>query len=240
MLTMALGGCGRKGNELPKGISPVSTSQEAEQKPPVAPPSERILEPFDVPPLAEIVAQNTWIDRPVRDSLALLRAEQKEEVLLATVQEALLLKNDSTPSNAKILSAFGRLPELDQADLNAKIDRHTGADLNSTNPIMISSTTEFDVLGLTGFGLFSFDRMLEPFASGESVRSWQTSADGLLDKLVLRDDLVWSDGQRITAHDIAFTFQVIMDPRVPVPAVRSGTDQMRWVHAYDDFTIVYF
>ena len=240
MLTMALGGCGRKGNELPKGISAVSTSQEADQKPPVAPPSERILESFDVPPLAEIVAQNTWIDRPVRDSLALLRAEQKEEVLLATVQEALLLKNDSTPSNAKILSAFGRLPELDQADLNAKIDRHTGADLNSTNPIMISSTTEFDVLGLTGFGLFSFDRMLEPFASGESVRSWQTSADGLLDKLVLRDDLVWSDGQRITAHDIAFTFQVIMDPRVPVPAVRSGTDQMRWVHAYDDFTIVYF
>ena len=34
----------------------------------------------------------------------------------------------------------------------------------------------------------------------------------MLDKVVLRDDLVWSDGQPITAHDIAFTFKVIMDP----------------------------
>jgi peptide/nickel transport system substrate-binding protein len=31
-----------------------------------------------------------------------------------------------------------------------------------------------------------------------------------------------------------------MDPRVPVPAVRSGTDQMRAVHAYDDRTLVFF
>ena len=31
-----------------------------------------------------------------------------------------------------------------------------------------------------------------------------------------------------------------MDPRVPVPAVRSGTDQLRWVHAYDDHTVVFF
>jgi peptide/nickel transport system substrate-binding protein len=27
---------------------------------------------------------------------------------------------------------------------------------------------------------------------------------------------------------------------VPVPAVRSGTDQLRWVHAYDDRTVVFF
>jgi peptide/nickel transport system substrate-binding protein len=56
----------------------------------------------------------------------------------------------------------------------------------------------------------------------------------------MRDDLVWSDGQPITAHDVAFSYRLIMDPRVPVPAVRSGTDQMRWVHAYDDRTLVFF
>jgi peptide/nickel transport system substrate-binding protein len=105
---------------------------------------------------------------------------------------------------------------------------------------MISTSAEFDVLGLTGFGLFSFDRDLEPFAAAETVVSWQTSADGLLDKVVILDDLVWSDGQPITAHDVAFSFTVIMDPRVPVPAVRSGTDQLRGVHAYDDRTIVFF
>jgi peptide/nickel transport system substrate-binding protein len=31
-----------------------------------------------------------------------------------------------------------------------------------------------------------------------------------------------------------------MDPDVPVPAVRSGTDQLKWVAAYDDHTVVFF
>jgi peptide/nickel transport system substrate-binding protein len=62
----------------------------------------------------------------------------------------------------------------------------------------------------------------------------------MLDKVVLRDDLVWSDGQPITAHDVAFSYRLIMDERVPVPAVRSGTDQLRGVHAYDDRTLVFF
>ncbi|MGA0039882.1 MAG: ABC transporter substrate-binding protein, partial [Pirellulales bacterium] len=201
---------------------------------------ERLLEPFDPPPLEQLLDSSTWLDRPVRDAVESLREEQAGEPILATPAEALGLANDADENNAKILSALGRQPEQGEADLSASVNRHIPADVGSTNPILISSTAEFDVLGLTGFGIFSFDRRMEPFASADAVVSWQTSADGLLDKVVLRDDLVWSDGQPITAHDVAFTFQVIMDPRVPVPAVRSGTDQLRWVHAYDDTTLVFF
>jgi peptide/nickel transport system substrate-binding protein len=206
----------------------------------VVPPAARQAEAFEPPPLDRLEANTKWIDRPVRDGLTLLRAAQEKEPVLATTAEALELKNDSAEANAKILSALGRLPDGDAADLTARIDRHVAGDLGSTNPIMISTTAEFDILGLTGFGLFSFGRDLEPFASAETVTSWKTSADGLLDKVVLRDDLVWSDGTPITAHDVAFSYTVIMDPRVPVPAVRSGTDQMRAVHAYDDRTLVFF
>jgi len=169
-----------------------------------------------------------------------LAAELDKQPPLATVAEALALRNDSVDHNARILSALGRLPAAGQADLAARVDRHLPADLNSTNPLLSSSAAEQDVLGLTGFGLFSFDRHLEPFAAAETVARWQTSVDGILDKVVLRDDLVWSDGRPITAHDVAFSYRVIMDERVPVPAVRSGTDQLRGVHAYDDRTLVYF
>ncbi|MFM7135757.1 MAG: peptide-binding protein, partial [Planctomycetota bacterium] len=131
-------------------------------------------------------------------------------------------------------------PAPGQADYAARIDRHLPVDLNSTNPILASSSAEQDVLGLTGFGLFSFDRRLDPFAAAETVETWQTSVDGMLDKVVLRGDLVWSDGRPITAHDVAFSYRLIMDERVPVPAVRSGTDQLRGVHAYDDRTLVFF
>jgi peptide/nickel transport system substrate-binding protein len=195
---------------------------------------------FEPPPLDKLDAEAKWIDRPVRDGLVLLREAQAAAPPPGTVAEALALFNDSTAANARILATLGQLPADGEADPEARIDRHVAGDLGSTNPIMISTSAEFDVLGLTGFGLFSFGRDLEPFASAETVKSWQTSADGLFDKVVLRDDLVWSDGTPITAHDVAFTYRLIMDPRVPVPAVRSGTDQMRSVHAYDDRTLVFF
>jgi len=243
-LVAAWAGCGRKADDL--GIDPAVSVQpelsttDAARKEPVPPPSPPPEAPFSPPPLADLDRDAKWIDRPVKDGLELLRAAQAQETVLCPVDEALALENTSAVKNAKILSALGRLPEAGQADLGARIDRHVTGDLGSTNPIMISTSAEFDILGLTGFGLFSFGRDLEPFAAADAVVSWQTSADGLLDKVVLRDDLVWSDGKPITAHDIAFTYTVIMDPRVPVPAVRSGTDQMRGVHAYDDRTVVFF
>jgi len=233
-------GCGRQASDIPADVLPESLVAEAARTKPLDTPADRLLEVFEPPALDILNRDAKWIDRPVRDGLELMRSQQKDEPLLATVEEALAIKNDAAPANAKILSALGRLPRPAEANREARVDRHVVGDLGSTNPIMISTSAEFDILGLTGFGLFSFDCALEPFATTDTVASWQSSTDGMFDKVVLRDDLVWSDGRPITAHDIAFTFQVIMDPRVPVPAVRSGTDQLRWVHAYDDRTVVFF
>lgn len=237
-IAVAAAGCSRPATDPALRAEPEAAS--AQSQPAAPPPAATEPVAFEPPALADLDRDSRWIDRPLRDAIDLLREELSKEPPLCDVAEALALKNDSVDANARILSALGRLPEQGQADLAARIDRHVAGDLGSTNPILISSTAEVDILGLTGFGLFSYDRKLEPFASAETVVSWQTSADGLLDKVVLRDDLVWSDGRPITARDIAFTYRVIMDPRVPVPAVRSGTDQLKGVHAYDDRTIVFF
>jgi peptide/nickel transport system substrate-binding protein len=238
MLLMAAG-CGKKADDLAidpgLAVQPELSTSETTRKDPVPPAAPPVEEAFSPPSLADLDRDAKWIDRAVKDGLVVLRTAQAAETPLCTAAEALALENDSAAANAKILSGLGRLPEGDAADLAARIDRHVTGDLGSTNPIMISTSAEFDILGL-----FSFGRDLEPFATAETVASWQTSADGLLDKVVLRDDLVWSDGRPITAYDIAFTYKVIMDPRVPVPAVRSGTDQMRAVHAYDARTVVFF
>ena len=151
------------------------------------------------------------------------------------------LKNSSNDINLKIRSAMGRLAANDKSvDFNSTWNRHTSGDVKSTNPIMISSSAEFDVSGLTSFGLMGFDWTFTPFASKDTVVSWQTSENGLFDKVVMRDDLVWSDGKKITAHDVEFSYRVIMSSKVPVPAVRSGTEQLQGVKAYDDQTLVYF
>ncbi|MFM1903610.1 MAG: Oligopeptide-binding protein AppA precursor [Planctomycetota bacterium] len=242
-----LAGCGRKPAEPPLKPEPVLSPPAVPPTPesPAAEPSKpeppAVVEaPFEPPSLDALERETTWIDRPVRDALADLAAELAEEPPLATTAEALAMKNDSAEANAAILSALGRLPAEGEADESARCNRHLAVDLNSTNPILISSAAESDVLGLTSFGLFSFDRRMEPFAAAETVATWQTSVDSMLDKVVIRDDLRWSDGRPITAHDVAFSYRVIMDERVPVPAVRSGTDQLRGVHAYDDRTVVFF
>ncbi|MCA9003948.1 MAG: peptide-binding protein [Planctomycetaceae bacterium] len=220
---------------------PGPATEEAEDTEKESETKEVLLEPFDAPKLADLDAQVEWEEQPVLDSLELLRERQSHEKPLVSVDEALKLKNTNQEINEKILSALGRLPQNDEeVDWGATINRHVGADLKSTNPIMGSSAVEFEVGSLTGFGLFSFDWNFKPFAVSDTVVSWQSSKDKLYDKVVLRDDLTWSDGVPITAHDIVFTFKTIMNPEVPVPAVRSGTDQIRWIQAYDDQTLVFF
>ncbi len=216
--------------------SEATSNEEAKNEESFAP-----LEPYDPPPLAEIDAEADWFDRPVHIALDLLREKQANEQPLATVQEALAIKNDSTDDNEKILSALGRLYDSPgEANFDTELNRHIPADIKSTNPILSSSTYEGYVIGLTGLGLFSFDWNLEPFAVGEYVVSWQTSKDLLRDKVVIRDDLTWSDGHPVTAHDIVFSFQTIMNPEVNIPAVRTGMDKVRWIEAYDDHTLIYF
>ncbi len=47
--------------------------------------------------------------------------------------------------------------------------------------------------------------------------SWEFSEDGTQIEMKLRDDLEWADGKPITAHDVAFTYELIRDPNVASP-----------------------
>lgn len=193
--------------------------------------------------LDEIIDANEWTDMPVVDSLQLLREYQAlpENQALCTVEEALAMRNNSDEDNKKILSALGRLPKnKDEVDWDAEMVRHVPSDIQALNPFIASSTTDFEVSSLVGFGLFSFDWNFEPFAVADTVVSWQASADKMYDVVVLRDDLVWSDGKPITAHDVEFSYKMILTAAVPATTFRTGTDQMKWVKAYDDRTVVFF
>ena len=200
------------------------------------------IEPFTPPPLADLDKTAEWIDSPVVEAMAELRKAKESEPPLVTVSQALQMRNDSPEANKKILSALSVVAPPDGKGVNydAEINRSLPMDLVTTNPILYSSMAESEVSSLTTFGLFSFDWNMQPFASADSVDSWQTSKDRMYDKVVIRKDLTWSDGKPITAHDVVFSFKAIMSSKVPVPAVRSGTDELKWIEAYDDYTLVYF
>lgn len=199
------------------------------------------VQPADLPTLDELNAQADWIDQPVKDGMKMRLEKQAVEQPLVSVPEALALQNTSPEVNEKILSALGRVATGDsQVDYDAVINRHFRRDAKSTNPLMFNMAEEGELSSLTGLSVLTIDWNLAPFGASEVIVSWQTSKDRLVDKFVLRDDLTWSDGKPVTAHDFVFSYLTIMNPKVPIPAVRSGTDKLKWVHAYDDRTLVIF
>ena len=128
-----------------------------------------LVEPFNPPPLAELDKAAGWYDRPVLDGMEVLRQQQANEPKVLPVQEALALRNDSDKENEEILNSLGREapPDGQGVDYDAAFVRHVAGDLNSTNPLLISSITEFEYQTLTGFnggGLLCTDRDLHYFA----------------------------------------------------------------------------
>ncbi|MGY8770994.1 MAG: ABC transporter substrate-binding protein [Pirellulales bacterium] len=244
-LCLAMFGCsGPEDLSVTKGpnTTPSNTTTPTNSVPSSENAPEILLEPYDAPPLEELEAKITWVDQRVEDTRKLLAEHLAKSKPLTDVQTALSLKNNfpkSKINNEKIKTTLGRLPENDsQVDYDAMITRHVGGDAKSLNPLMASSATEFDMSSLLGVSLFTFDWEMNAMADADFVKSWQTSDDMIYDKVTLRDDLYWDDGKQITAHDIVFSFKTILNPKIIIPAVRSGTDEIRWIEAYDDHTFV--
>ncbi|WP_179816382.1 ABC transporter substrate-binding protein [Allostreptomyces psammosilenae] len=66
----------------------------------------------------------------------------------------------------------------------------------------------------------------------------EISSDGLTYTFTLRDGVTFSDGEPLTAADVAFTYRAILDERV-ANASRSELDAVRAVETPDDSTVVF-
>jgi peptide/nickel transport system substrate-binding protein len=70
-----------------------------------------------------------------------------------------------------------------------------------------------------------------------SAQNGGVSADGKVLTMKLRDDIVWSDGQPITADDFIFTYQMYIDPKNSV-ATTHPYDLIDKMEALDPHTLV--
>jgi peptide/nickel transport system substrate-binding protein len=115
-------------------------------------------------------------------------------------------------------------------------------DLNSANPLAQIDTTESFLTGL----LYDFvlrlgqeDYALEPELLTEvpTLENGGISEDGMTWTLTLRDDIFWSDGEPITAHDFKWTADVIMEN--DISSYIDGYRFTESIEAVDDRTIVW-
>ena len=204
--------------------------------------------------LDKLVAEKGgWTENTLRDGDLLVYDYVNRKPAAVKVTEARKMENDypkSKDANEIILTTLCRLPasgaptaehNCPEVNYDAECTRHLRADAKTFNPLLYSTMSESEVLSMVGLSLFSFTYdTFEPYASTDVNRSWHSSADHLVDKLVIRDDITWSDGKPLTAYDVEFSFRAIMSSKIPVVAVRSGTELLVDVRAYDAHTVVFF
>ncbi|CAH9019750.1 hypothetical protein NURINAE_01723 [Candidatus Nitrosacidococcus sp. I8] len=72
---------------------------------------------------------------------------------------------------------------------------------------------------------------------GMLAQNWEVSDDGLTFRFFLRKGLTFSDGQPLTAKDIAFSFNFIMNPVIAAPRERAYYDKLESVTALNKDTV---
>ncbi|HAD30335.1 MAG TPA: ABC transporter substrate-binding protein [Methylophaga sp.] len=73
--------------------------------------------------------------------------------------------------------------------------------------------------------------------NGLLAEDWSTSADGLTITFALRRDITFSDGEPLTAKDVEFTFNFIMNEAIAAPRSRAYLSRIERVTALDDYHV---
>ena len=82
--------------------------------------------------------------------------------------------------------------------------------------------------------LVAYDEKLEPAA--KLAKSWKVSDDGLVWTFEIVSGAAWHDGQPLTSKDIAFTYQYVLDNKIP--NFINYLKNIEKVEAPDDTTLV--
>jgi peptide/nickel transport system substrate-binding protein len=106
-------------------------------------------------------------------------------------------------------------------------------DIDSLNPFAGVTVAAYEMFHL------NYD-MLTGYAPDGSVRpeiadSWETSDDGLTWTFKIHPGMTWQDGEPVTANDVAFTFNYIIDNELT--AYTSSTVNIEEAVAIDDATV---
>jgi len=90
------------------------------------------------------------------------------------------------------------------------------------NPILASADTDKSVSTLIFSSLFKFDKNGDIYP--DVAEKWEISADKLVYNVTLRSDVIFHDGEKLTAADVVYTAQTIQDPGFKSPLYETWKD----------------
>jgi len=74
---------------------------------------------------------------------------------------------------------------------------------------------------------------------GLIAKNWKVSDDGLTISFDMRSDIKFSDGKPLTADDVVFTFNFIMDQRIAAPRDRAYLKKIKRVYASGKYKVIF-
>ena len=113
-------------------------------------------------------------------------------------------------------------------------------------PVKVPVLTAYIVQDL--YGMYVNARVCEGLVTYEPytldiipvlAESFSVSDDGLVVNFKIRRGVTFSDGHPMTADDVVFTYNWIMDPKVAAPRVRSTLDKVKGVRKLGDYEVAF-
>jgi len=172
--------------------------------------------------------------------LAMIQAERLYERLNVLIDRISNLSSYSDAIKPKSTSSAARAKEYpgDEGDwLIWSLD----AEPVTLNPILVSSDayTAYIVGGNIFESLLEYDPdklILKPLLA----ESYQVSDDGLEITFKIRDDVWFSDGHPVTADDVVFTYQTIVNPKIDAASLANYYQDVDRVVKINDHEVKFF
>ncbi|MGA9746694.1 MAG: ABC transporter substrate-binding protein, partial [Nocardioides sp.] len=110
-------------------------------------------------------------------------------------------------------------------------------EVDSFNPFLGIEAESFEMWALTYDYMISYS-MEDMSPQPGLAEEWETSEDGLVWTFTIREGVTWSDGEPLTAADIAYTYNRILDGGPEAASWGSYLTSVTTIEAPDDTTVV--
>lgn len=145
------------------------------------------------------------------------------------------------PGSDSVPVAFKRAHQAEQMPGYKRGDwliNSFGAGLKTITPLVSSDAYAVEVQSYIQESLLTRDPETLEWL-GLIAKSWKVSDDGLTFTFQLREDVKFSDGEPLTAGDVAFTFAFIQNPAIAAPRERAVYDKIASVKATGKYEVVF-
>lgn len=112
-----------------------------------------------------------------------------------------------------IVNPYGPKYSYKYADVdksNKTLNMSNSDDITTLDTSLVKDALSSEVIANTMEGLTRLDKEFN--ASEGMAKSWEVSEDALTWTFNLRDDAVWSNGEKVTAHDFEYAWKRSLDP----------------------------